>query len=479
MTEELLVSATGRETRLALVSDRRLRELVIEAPEAVSVVGALYWGRVKKVVPGIGAAFVDCGLARDAFLAARDAGAPGDPAPIERRVHEGEALVVQVVKDPVDEKGARVSALPAFAGRYLVYTPRGEGITVSRRIDDTVERDRLVGLIQRIGPPPGGLILRTAAAGAGRDALADDLARLHDRWAEIEAARQAISAKESRSAPARLDRPLDPVSRYLERTRVPPDWVVIDDPALLAAARRACADTAPDMCLESHGGPEPLFARHDLEAQIAAALEPTVDLPSGARLAIEQTQALCAIDVDTGRFTGPSGRDDTVLRTNLEAAREIAWQLRLRDIGGVVVIDFITMDAPAHRAEVVAALRHALADDPVAARVIGLSPIGLVELTRARVRAPLSRRLTEPCASCQGSGRVKTARAVAAEILRAAAAEARAEPGRRLSITAAPEVVAALDGEGGLAEIESLAGTTVALTAAPDWPRESFEVAAC
>lgn len=474
MTEELLVSAAGRETRLALVSDGRLRELVIEAPEAVSVVGALYWGRVKKVVPGIGAAFVDCGLARDAFLAARDAGAPDDPAPIERRVHEGEALVVQVVKDPVDEKGARVTALPAFAGRYLVYTPRGEGLSVSRRIEDTGERDRLIGLVEQIGPPSGRLILRTAAAGADREALADDLARLVDRWAEIEAARQAMD-----EPPARLDRPLDPVSRYLERTREPPDRVVIDDPALLAEARRARADTAPDMRLESHGGPEPLFARHDLEAQIAAALEPTVDLPSGARLAIEQTQALCAIDVDTGRFTGPSGRDDTVLRTNLEAAREIAWQLRLRDIGGVVVVDFITMDAPAHRAEVVAALRHALADDPVAARVIGLSPIGLVELTRARVRAPLSRRLTEPCASCQGSGRVKTARAVAAEILRAAAAEARAEPGRRLSITAAPEVVAALDGEGGLAEIESLAGTTVTFTAAPDWPRESFEVAAC
>jgi ribonuclease G len=476
MTEELLVSTIGRETRLALVSDGRLRELVIEAPEAVSVVGALYWGRVKKVVPGIGAAFVDCGLARDAFLAARDAGVPGDPAPIERRVHEGEALVVQVVKDPVDEKGARVTAWPAFAGRYLVYTPRGEGLSVSRRIDDTVERDRLVGLVQRIGPPPGGLILRTAAAGAGRDALADDLARLHDRWAEIEAARQLAS---SDGPPARLDRPLDPVARYLERMREPPDLVVIDDPSLLAEARRACGDTVPDMRLESHGGPGPLFARHDLEAQIAAALEPNVDLPSGARLAIEQTRALCAIDVDTARFTGPSGRDDTVLRTNLEAAREIAWQLRLRDIGGVVVIDFITMDAPAHRAEVVAALRHVLADDPVAARVIGLSPIGLVELTRTRVRAPLSRRLTEACASCQGSGRVKTARAVAAEILRAAAAEARAEPGRRLSITAAPEVVAALDGEGGLAEIESLAGTTVTFTAAPDRPRESFEVAAC
>jgi len=478
MTEELLVSTTGRETRLALVSDGRLRELVIEAPETLSVVGALYWGRVKKVAPGIGAAFVDCGLARDAFLAARDAGAPGDPAPIERRVHEGEALVVQVVKDPVDEKGARVTAWPAFAGRYLVYTPRGEGVSVSRRIDDTDERDRLVGLVDEIGPPSGRLILRTAAAGADHDALADDLARLRDRWAEIEAARHLAAAD---GPPARLDRPLDPISRYLERVREPPDRVVIDDAALLAAARRACADTAPHMLLERHGGSEALFARHDLEAQIAAALEPTVDLPSGARLAIEQTQALCAIDVDTGRFTGPSGRDDTVLRTNLEAAREIAWQLRLRDIGGVVVIDFITMDTPAHRAEVVAALRHALADDPVPARVIGLSPIGLVELTRARVRAPLSRRLTEPCGSCQGSGRVKTARAVAAEILRAAAAEARAEPGRRLSITAAPDVVAALDGAagGGLAEIESLAGTTVALTAAPDWPREAFEVAAC
>ena len=224
---------------------------------------------MKKVVPGIGAAFVDCGLARDAFLAARDAGVPGDPAPIERRVHEGEALVVQVVKDPVDEKGARVTAWPAFAGRYLVYTPRGEGLSVSRRIDDTVERDRLVGLVQRIGLPPGGLILRTAAAGAGRDALADDLARLHDRWAEIEAARQLAS---SDGPPARLDRPLDPVARYLERMREPPDLVVIDDPSLLAEARRACGDTVPDMRLESHGGPGPLFARHDLEAQIAAAL---------------------------------------------------------------------------------------------------------------------------------------------------------------------------------------------------------------
>ncbi|MDP6351030.1 MAG: Rne/Rng family ribonuclease [Alphaproteobacteria bacterium] len=478
MSDELLIGVAPRETRIALVSEGRLRELTVVRDDVGTLIGNIYLGRIEKVVSGIDAAFVDCGIGRAAFLAATDAG-PRVPAAdtiprINERVQEGQALAVQVTKDPNSDKGARVTTRLTLPGRYLVYGPEHPGLSISRRIEDADERDRLTSLVEGWADP-GGYILRTAAAGAEIHDLETDRAALRAEWAEIEAANAGLTA------PALLHGDLPPVLRSLrDRLTESVDRVAIDDRVVLGEAHRYCDQAMPGFSdrFALHSGPEPLFDLYDLESQIDEAMMPEVRLPSGGTLVIEEIQAMTVIDVNTARFTGVSTHDDTVLRTNLEAAREIPWQLRLRNIGGIIVVDFIGMDSADHHEQVLAELGAAAAGDPAPMWIGGVSHLGLVEMTRKRARASLGRALSEPCPACDGLGCVKTTRTVAFEALRAASRDARDRPQRGLSIVAAPDVVALLEGpeSGAVADIARLCADGIELIADPGLPRDSFEI---
>jgi ribonuclease G len=474
MLERLLISVQPDEIRSAVVVDGRLSEFSLERTDSASLVGNVYLARVTSLAREIEAAFLDCGLARAGFLSAREA--PGAQGPISGRVREGGALLVQAIRDPSGDKGAKLTARPALAGRLLVLCPGRPGLSLSRRIGDRAERARLARALE--GPARGleaGIVVRTAAVGADADALAADLAYLREAWRRIEQARARARA------PALLHRESGPLERVLrDRMGAATEEVVLDEREAFAAAKAFCerAVAGAGATLTLHAAPEPLFRAHGIEAEIDSLSEPRVGLPSGGALVIEPTRALTAIDVDSAAFAGGAGRD-AALATNLEAAVESARQLRLRNIGGLVVIDFIGMADAADRTRVQRALVHAVAADALGVRVAPMSEFGVVELTRKRVRESLAEALSEPCAHCRGEGRIKRAREVASEILRAGLAEARAQPGRALSIRAAPEVVALLgdEGAGVVRALGRAAAARVELVADEGRVRDSFEVA--
>ncbi len=481
MSCQLLVSVSLGETRIALRRDGRLIELAVERPEATSLIGNVYLGRVIKVLPGVEAAFVDCGLGRSAFLPACDAtpdGLDSDPhARIATCVHEGQTLLVQVIKDPTGDKGARVSTRIALPGRYLVFAPHGTGVAVSRRIRDEQERARLVSLVDGVNSDDRGFIVRTAGEGAVAEAIARDATNMRSVWANIE------SAVHDRSPPCCVYNDLDPVCRYLrDRMNYDVVEVLIDDRATLEAARDFCRQTMPHLAdrLSLFVEPEPLFDAFGVEDDISGALTSAVRLACGGTLVIEETEALTVIDVNTARFTGVSTQSDTALRTNLEAAGEIAHQLRLRNIGGIVVIDFIGMQTVAHRERILQALTHALAEDPAPSRVYGLSELGLVEMTRKRTRDSLHQIMTDHCGACGGRGRIKSAETIAAEIGRAVTRAAAGARGNEITIVASPEIFAWLsdrDDASWWAGVKRAAGTRIALMPDPTFSRERFDVA--
>ncbi len=485
MSDELLVSVSPGETRLALLDAGRLVDLFVFRAGNGSLVGNVYLGRVARVLAGMDAAFVDIGLPQAAFLRLVDlragVAAPAvrgeRPARIGDYLHEGAAVTVQVTRDPVADKGPRVTADVTLPGRFLVYAPHHPGVTVSRRIVDAGEADRLRDLMQDVAEPGEGFILRTAAAGAERDALAAEAAAQRALWAGI-AERRAAS-----EPPALIHGELAPVARVLrDYGEAGLKRIRIDHRATLAEATRYCERVFPDLVprLEPHDEPTSVFDLHDVEGQIAAALAPRVDLPSGAAIYIEELEALTAVDVDTGGQTGRSGAAETIFETNLEAATEIARQLRLRNIGGLIVIDFVRMDAPEYRRGVLEALRDACAADPVPVRVVGMSRVGLTEVTRRRTRDSLAAVLTEPCAACDGSGRLQSAETVALGALRALLREARARPEAALGLVTAPAVAEALGGtlRQALAEAESALGRRVDVRSDPGFACEHFEVVA-
>lgn len=462
MAHDVLINAGIGETRVAVVSQGRLQDLIIErrgdpsesadarrAP--CSLVGSVMLGRVQRVLPGMQAAFVDLGVERAGFLAVREArtqaglAAHDDTVPspcISRCVHEGESVVVQVIKDPIGDKGARLTTNVTLPGRLSVFVPRACEVTLSRRITDEADRARLLDTMARIMARPGmercGFILRTAALRATPEELAADADALIDLWKSICArARMAVR-------PGVLHREIDAVQRCLrdivdEQT----DRILVDCPLALGAARAYAERTIPEVREKISGfkGPGPLFELHGVEGQIEELLRPRAALPSGGWITIETTEALTAVDVNSGSFTGGSCLAETSARTNIEAANEIGRQLRLRGIGGVVVVDFIHMADPASVQSVLTALEASLMADRVPTQMSGMSPFGLVEITRKRVREPLSKLLTEPCKPCHGEGRIPTVATVANMILRRMQVEARANPGRRLSVRAAPDVV--------------------------------------
>ena len=438
MKKELLLAVTPPETRAALLEDGRVVEVFHERRGHRALVGNVYLGRVHRVLPGMQAAFVSIGLDRDAFLYVEDAlGPPAeedaedtavgagrhatesfDRPKIDDLVKEGQEIVVQVTKDPMSGKGPRVTAALSLPGRTLVYLPSVREIGISRRIADENERERLRGILESLGSD-GGLIARTAAVGAGAQELEADLRYLKELADRI--SRQA----ERSGAPALLHRELDLALRIV-RDLVSTDFetIRVDDEATAARLKEFLAAVAPPLARrvevwpsDGEGG-RPLFEAFGVDVEIRKALKRHVELSSGGSIVIQQTEALVAIDVNTGKFVGKDALEDTVFATNMEAVPEIARQIRLRDLGGLLVIDFIDMEDPDHRRQVFERLEAELALDRARTRLLQVSDFGLVEVTRQRSRGNLEKTLTRACPCCSGRGRVLSDLTLALDISR-------------------------------------------------------------
>ena len=469
MQQDILINWSPQETRVAVVESGAVQELHVERALERGLVGNIYLGKVARVLPGMQSAFIDIGLERAAFLHVGDlwqkplegeslpAHRSGGPLkPIEKQVFEGQTLMVQVIKDPIGSKGARLSTQVSLAGRMLVFLPQDDHVGVSQKIP-AAQRDELRGRVQALvaaggeGGRSGGFILRTNAEDASDAELAEDIAYLRKTWARI---RESAT----RQPPATLlHEDLSLLQRVLrDLTSEATQSIRIDSreqfDALMAFGREYMPAAAAQ--LSHYKGERPIFDLFNVDEEISKALGRRVDLKSGGYLIVDQTEALTTIDVNTGGFVGARNFDDTVFRTNLEAALAIARQLRLRNLGGIIIIDFIDMTQPEHQQAVLAELRKQLGRDRVKTQVGGFSPLGLVEMTRKRTRESLAQLLSEPCTQCQGSGRVRTARTVAYDILREILREARQFNPKEFRIVAAPAVVEMLLDE----ESQHLAG---------------------
>ncbi len=473
MSVEILVNATPRETRAAVLENGVLQEIYVERVSRRGLVSNLYKGRVSRVLPGMQAAFVDIGLERTAFLHAADIAfmRPDEtmvalPAidDIRRLVNQGDEILVQVIKDPIGTKGARLTTFVALPSRYLVYMPRGEGVGVSARIEDEGERTRLKNVIsERMKPVDGGgYIVRTAAAGVSEQSLDEDMTYLAKLWEHVRQTSLRRSAGEivHEDLPLTLRMLRDELARGVSR-------VLVDSPTeqarMVEFARTFIPSTSTSF--ELYTGPRPIFDLHGVEEEITKALDRKVQLKSGGHLVIDQTESMTTIDVNTGAYVGSRNLEETIFRTNLEAAVAIARHLRLRNLGGIIIIDFIDMQDEGHRRQVLAALERALAGDRAQTHIVSLSPLGLVEMTRKRTRESLEHLLCRPCPSCDGRGFVKTPETVCHEIFREIVRQSRQFVSKELLILAHRDVVDRLLDEesAALAELEPQVGRPIRL----------------
>ncbi|RPH43411.1 MAG: ribonuclease G [Burkholderiales bacterium] len=443
MTEDILVNVTPFEARVALVQQGAVQELHLERTATRGLVGNVYLGRVSRVLPGMQSAFIDIGLDRAAFLHVADlwqSRGSERPAPIEKLLYESQPLLVQVIKDPIGTKGARLSTQISIAGRLLVYLPQDPHIGVSQRIGSEAERAALREKIQRLMPSDetGGFIIRTMAEDADEASLLADIGYLRTRWKQI------LEGSKTPVAPALLYQELSLIQRVLrDLASEQTSGVVVDAPGALEELQAFASVYMPTLLpkLRRYGGERPLFDLHGVEEELERALARRVDLKSGGYLIIDQTEAMTTIDVNTGGYVGGRNFDDTIFRTNLEAAHAIARQLRVRNLGGIIIIDFIDMGTVEHREAVLAELRRALARDRTKSSVNGFTSLGLVEMTRKRTRESLAHVLCEPCATCGGKGETKTARTVAYGIMREIQREARQFNPREFRILASQSVI--------------------------------------
>jgi len=430
---EILVNVGPRETRAALTEAGIVQEIFIERGSRRRRVSSLYKGRVTRVLPGMQAAFVDIGAERTAFLHVADIVRPAieeaelppvipEEPDVRSLVSPGDQLLVQVIKDPIGSKGARLTTFITLPARLLVYMPRGDGIGVSAKIEDEAERARLKALITTLreaggahAQRSGGYILRTASQGACAETLSQDMTYLDKLW-------QHVQRRTAEAPPGSLvheDLPLtlrllrDELSRGVSR-------VLVDSADELERMTAFAAEFIPEAAarIELHTGTRPIFDLHGIEDEICRALERKVMLRSGGHLVIDQTEAMTTIDVNTGGYVGHRNLEETSYRTNLEAAEAIGRQLRLRNLGGIIIIDFIDMHTESHRRQVLAELERSLSSDRAQCRIVNLSPLGLVEMTRKRTRDSLAHLLCEPCPACEGRGFVKSAETVCNEIYR-------------------------------------------------------------
>jgi ribonuclease G len=449
MAEDVLINITPQETRVAVIDAGVVQELHIERTVGRGLVGNIYMGRVARVLPGMQSAFVEIGLERAAFLHVADLVDQrhnGDSArtivrtPIERLLAEGQPLMVQVLKDPIGTKGARLTTQISIAGRLLVHLPQDSHIGVSQRIGNEEERrvlrDKLHALI---GPQDGGgFIVRTMAESASDEELRADIDYLRNLWRDIHA------RSKTAASPSMLYEDLSLSQRVLrDLAGDQTGRVIVDSRENFTKLHQFANDYMPRVLpkLEHYLGERPLFDLYNIEEEIERALARRVDLKSGGYLIVDQTEAMTTIDVNTGGFVGVRNFDDTIFKTNLEASQAIARQLRLRNLGGIIVLDFIDMETPEHRDAVLNELRKTLAKDRTRMTVNGFTQLGLVEMTRKRTRESLSHVLCQPCELCAGRGELKTARTVCYEILRAIVREARQFNPKEFRILAAQPVI--------------------------------------
>ncbi len=481
MSEEILVNVTSPETRVAVVENGVVQEIIIERAARCGLVGNIYQGRICRVLPGMQAAFVDIGLSRAAFLHTSDiVGAEGEPRSehITEVVREGDPITVQVVKDPLGTKGARLTTNISIPSRYLVFMPALDTTGVSQKIEDDEERKRLREVLQRFVESlgvRGGFIARTAAEGIAEDSLIKDMEFLTKLWQGI---KERCRTNPSvglihEDLPLALRALRDLVGPEVERVR-------IDSAETMDRAAAFAAKYLPDIAsrVQCYCGERPLFDLYGVEEEIRKALQRKVQLKSGGYLIIDQTEAMTTIDVNTGAFVGHRNLEETIFKTNLEAAQAICRQLRLRNLGGIVIIDFIDMSDEEHKRQVLRALEKCLAKDHAKTHITEVSSLGLVEMTRKRTRESLEHILCETCTCCGGRGTLKTAETTCYEIFREILRSARQFDVQTLLVLASQEVIdRLLDEESGhLAELEEQTGKPIRLQAEALYTQEQYDV---
>jgi ribonuclease G len=492
MQQDILINWSPQETRVAVVEHGAVQELQVERTLERGLVGNVYLGKIVRVLPGMQSAFIDIGLERAAFLHVADLmssinsrhaepepsanGAPAVTAllPIEKQLFEGQALMVQVLKDPMGTKGARLTGQISIAGRLLVFLPQDNHIGVSQKIPAR-QREELRQRVQALAGDMGGFILRTNGEDATDAELAEDIAYLRKTWARIKSASLKLPAASV------LHQDLNLLQRVLRDMVLESTQTIRIDSReqfekLKAFALEFMPATVPR--LQLYSGERPIFDLFNVDQEIAKALGRRVELKSGGYLIIDQTEALTTVDVNTGGFVGARNFDDTIFKTNLEAAQAIARQLRLRNLGGIVIVDFIDMIRENHRDAVLAEFKKQLARDRIKTAVNGFSALGLLEMTRKRTRESLAHQLCEPCSVCSGKGIVKTARSVTYDILREILREARQFNPREFRVVASPKVIELfLDEERQhLASLSDFIGKPISLQAEAVMAQEQYDI---
>jgi ribonuclease G len=486
MTAELLVNITPSETRVAYIDGGILQEIHIEREARRGIVGNIYKGRVSRVLPGMQAAFVDIGLEKAAFLHASDIMphtecVAGDEQKnfsvrdISELVRQGQDLVVQVVKDPLGTKGARLTTDITLPSRYLVFMPGASHVGVSQRIESEAERDRLKKVVSAYCDELGGYIIRTAAEGVGEVELASDAAFLKRLWTKV------IERRKRNQTRCRLYGEVALSQRILrDFAGAALDRIRIDSRLTYEHLVEFTGEYIPEMTakLELYTGKQPIFDLFDVENEIQRSLDRKVELKSGGYLIIDQTEAMTTIDINTGAFVGHRNLDETIFNTNIEATHAIARQLRLRNLGGIIIIDFIDMTNEDHRRRVLHSLEQGLSKDRVKSGIHGFSQLGLVEMTRKRTRESIEHVLCQDCPVCKGRGTLKTVETVCYEIMREIVRVHHAYDSDRFLVYVSPAVGEALKSEEShaLAEVEIFVGKQVKVQVEPLYTQEQCDV---
>ncbi len=486
MSAELLINVTPSETRVAMIEGGTLQEVHIEREARRGIVGNIYKGRVSRVLPGMQAAFVDIGLEKAAFLHASDivphteCVAENEKQQFQVRdiselVRQGQDIVVQVVKDPLGTKGARLTTDITLPSRYLVFMPGSGHVGVSQRIDSERERARLKKIVTEYCDEDSGFIIRTAAEGADEKELSQDALFLKRLWKKIGERRAKYKTRSMLYGELGLAQRIlrDFVGTELTRIQV-------DSGLAYETLEEFTSEFVPELTdkLERYEGDKPIFDMYDAENEIQRSLERKVELKSGGYLIIDQTEAMTTIDINTGAFVGRRNLEETIFNTNIEATQAIARQLRLRNLGGIIIIDFIDMMSEEHRTRVVASLEQALSVDRVKTNINGFTNLGLVEMTRKRTRESIEHVLCSECPTCEGRGSVKTVETVCYEVLREVTRVNRAYDADKFVVYASPAVAETLAGDEShaLAELEVFIGKQVKIQAEPLYIQEQFDV---
>jgi ribonuclease G len=484
VSDDILVNITPMETRVAVVEQGATQDIHIERTVTRGIAGNIYAGKVVRVLPGMQAAFVDIGVERTGFIHVSDVIGHDERGRqsenIADHLQEGQKVIVQVTRDPLGTKGARLTTQLSVSTRYLVLMPQNDHVGVSQLIDDAQERERLQqvlaeGLTARQMDENWGFILRTAAEGVGSEEIVSDLRFLQRLWAAV--SRRAAAADKPQLLYEDLPLHLR-IVRDLARASV--GRILVDSREGLAAMDGFCQEYMPQVSglLQHYQGERPLFDLHGVDDEIQRALGRKVELKSGGYLIIDQTEAMTTIDVNTGSFVGRRNQAETIFKTNLEAAGALARQLRVRNLGGIIIVDFIDMADPEHRRQVHLSLEKAMQRDPARNQITGVSELGLVEMTRKRTRDSLERMLCEDCPVCEGRGVLKTAETVCYEIFREIIRDARAYDNDRLMVLASQSVVdRLLDEESShLADLEEFVGKSISFRAEPAYSQEHFDI---